>query len=88
MSTQLSLILETPGGDWIVKGTEVPRLGPGEVLIKIHSAALNPVDWAVRKYRIGEPLVREYPTCLGVDIAGTVEDIREGVQGFSKGDKV
>ena len=88
MSTQLSLILETPGGDWVVKETEIPKPGTGEILIMVYSAGLNPVDWAVRRYRIGAPLVKEYPTCLGVDIAGTVEDVGEGVTGLSRGDKV
>ena len=88
MSKQLSLVLGTPGGDWTVKETDIPIPGPGEVLVKVLSSALNPMDWKIQKYSVGEPLVSEYPAILGIDSAGEVEALGEGVTGFAKGDKV
>ena len=88
MAKQLSLVLETPGADWTVKETEIPKPEPGEVLVKIISSALNPMEWKIRKYKRGEPLVKSYPAILGIDSAGEIEEIGEEVVGFVKGDKV
>ena len=52
---------------------------------KIHSTALNPVDWKLRAY---PSFITEYPTILGIDAAGVVEEVGEGVTNFVKGDKV
>ena len=57
----------------------------GEVLVKIHATALNPVDWKIRAYDF---FIKEYPTILGTDAAGTIEAVGEGVTTFQKGDKV
>ena len=84
-STQKALVLETKFGKFNLRTTPVPKPGPGEILIKIKSTALNPVDWKIQKYSI---LTDKYPAIIGVDIAGDVEEIGEGVTGFQKGDKV
>ena len=88
MAKQLSLILETPGADWTVKETEIPKPAPGEVLVKVISSGINPMDWKIQKFHIGKPLVPSYPAILGIDSAGEVEEVGEGVTGFAKGDKV
>ena len=85
MSTQLSLILEIPGGDWIVKETEIPKPGPGEILIMIYSAGLNPVDWKIQHYGFA---VDVYPAILGTDSAGVVVEVGEGVTRVEVGDRV
>src|SRR5215212_1295219 len=61
---------------------ERPQPGDGEVLIRVHAASVNPVDW---KYRRG--LVdRQLPAVLGNDVSGTVEASR--TEGFAEGDEV
>jgi NADPH:quinone reductase-like Zn-dependent oxidoreductase len=63
-----------------------PTLGPGEILVRIAAAGLNPVDVAVRAgyYRLlGNP-----PFTVGWDISGTVEALGSGVDGFAVGDAV
>lgn len=86
MSEQKALFLKTPvKGAWSVESTTIQKPGPGELLIKIHSTALNPVDWKIREHNF--PVI-EYPAILGTDSSGTVEAVGEGVQGFEKGDKV
>ena len=62
-----------------------PKAGSGEILVKIHATALNPVDWKIQVYNF---FIEQYPAILGTDSAGTVEELGEGVTGFAKGDKV
>lgn len=85
MTQQKALILPQKGGDFVLGTKDIPKPGPGELLIKVHAAALNPVDWKFQKY--GFP-IEKYPTVLGSDGAGSVEEVGEGVQGFMKGDRV
>ena len=71
-STQKALVLETKFGKFNLHMTPVPKPGPGEILIKIKSTALNPVDWKIQKYSI---LTDKYPAIISVDIAGDVKEI-------------
>lgn len=69
--------------------TEVDRLTPGtnEVLIRIHASGLNPLDAKIRAGKAAharQPL----PAVLGVDMAGTVEEVGSGVTGLRPGDEV
>ncbi|KAE9395159.1 GroES-like protein, partial [Gymnopus androsaceus JB14] len=82
--SQKVLFLEKALGSFMVANAPIPKPGPGKVSIKVISSALNPVDWKIQAFDFGV----KYPAIIGVDIAGDVEEIGEGVQGFSKGDKV
>ncbi len=70
-----------------------PVAGDDEVLVKVHAAAVNPLDW---HYRSGTPyfmrldtgLGRPKSVRLGVDFAGTVEAIGKNVKQFRPGDEV
>jgi NADPH:quinone reductase-like Zn-dependent oxidoreductase len=64
-----------------------PVAGPGQVLIKLAAASMNPMD---RKLASGEwrPAPVFFPMVLGVDGAGLVEAIGEGTTRFVRGDKV
>jgi NADPH2:quinone reductase len=61
-----------------------PTPSPGEVVLDVHYAALNPADYylAQRQYPAGPPL----PHVLGRDGMGTVSAVGEGVTNFSVGD--
>ncbi|KAJ7484670.1 chaperonin 10-like protein [Mycena latifolia] len=82
---QQAVILPSPKAPFVIGPRDIPASEHGEVLIKIMSAALNPVNWAQQAFGL---LVPEYPVVLGCDIAGVVEALGEGVEGFEKGDKV
>src|SRR4051812_20770907 len=66
----------------------VPTPGPGEFLIRIHAAAVNPVDWKIRAGYLKEyrPLV--LPAILGYDMSGVVESAGQGANGFKPKDEV
>ncbi|MBZ9766255.1 MULTISPECIES: NADP-dependent oxidoreductase [unclassified Mesorhizobium] len=63
-----------------------PKPGPGEVLVRVKAAGVNPVDGAVRGGFI--PLLGEPPFILGWDISGTVAALGDGVTAFKLGDEV
>ncbi|KAF8499317.1 GroES-like protein [Gautieria morchelliformis] len=85
MSQQRALLLLEKQGAFSVRNIDIPKPGPGDILVKVVSIALNPIDWAIQKYGI---LREEYPAILGSDGAGIVEQVGEGVTAFKKGDKV
>ncbi|KAF5369593.1 hypothetical protein D9758_002657 [Tetrapyrgos nigripes] len=76
-SQQKALLLERKYGPFVVSTFPRPTSAlPGELLIKVQAAALNPVDWIIQKTsRFHET----YPVVCGSDIAGDVEDVGEGV---------
>ncbi|KAF9001547.1 chaperonin 10-like protein [Cyathus striatus] len=82
---QKALVLPAKFGNFVVETIDVPKPGPGEVLIKIHTTALNPVDWKIQKLGI---FYEKFPAILGTDIAGEIEELGEGVSSLKKGDKV
>jgi NADPH:quinone reductase-like Zn-dependent oxidoreductase len=64
-----------------------PKAGAGELLIRVKAAGVNPVDASVRAGRFGENRGR-LPYVPGFDVAGVVETVGEGVEGFAEGDAV
>ncbi|KAF5342097.1 hypothetical protein D9611_002018 [Ephemerocybe angulata] len=74
---QKALILQAKFGTFALSSTvSVAKPKAGEVLIKVHAAALNPIDWKIRKYGL---FIEEFPTILGSDVAGEVVELGEGV---------
>jgi NADPH2:quinone reductase len=63
-----------------------PEPGPGEALVRVQAASVNPVDYKIR--RAGPPIAPELPAVLGCDIAGEVLAVGAGVTDFSPGDAV
>jgi NADPH:quinone reductase-like Zn-dependent oxidoreductase len=77
------LLRQTGGPDVLrVEDVEEPEPADGEVLIRVHAASINPIDW---KYRRGL-MPKDLPAILGNDVSGTVE--RSRADGFSDGDDV
>lgn len=64
-----------------------PVAGAGEVLVRVHAAGVNPVDWKVREGRMKaqKPSTPQIP---GYDISGVVESVGAGVEKFKVGDQV
>ena len=85
MAEHKALVLPAKQASFVLKSVPLYTPGPGEVLIKTEAAALAPIDWAISALGV---LVENYPVIIGEDVAGTVEDIGEGVTRFKKGDRV
>ncbi|PFH50023.1 hypothetical protein AMATHDRAFT_75844 [Amanita thiersii Skay4041] len=84
-SQQKALFLDSKFGKFILDTTDVPKPGPGEILVKVKAAALNPLDWKIQKYGV---FIEKFPAILGSDMAGEIKQLGEGVTGFVVGDKV
>ncbi|TEB33452.1 GroES-like protein [Coprinellus micaceus] len=83
---QKALLLQEKLGDLVLSsGFPVPSPGPDEVLVKVHSVALNPIDWKIQKYGV---VVNTFPAVLGVDIAGEIMKLGHSVEGLGVGDRV
>ncbi|MFJ8331795.1 NADP-dependent oxidoreductase [Streptomyces sp. NPDC094437] len=67
-----------------------PVPGPGQVLIAVRAAGVNPVDWKQRTgyRRPGESADRAFPAVFGNEVSGVVERTGPGVDGFAPGDAV
>jgi NADPH:quinone reductase-like Zn-dependent oxidoreductase len=65
-----------------------PIAGPGEVLVQVHAASVNAYDVGVAAGAMKDFMAYVFPAVIGNDVAGTVESIGEGVEGFSAGDRV
>lgn len=65
----------------------VPQPKPGEILVKIHASGVNPADLKVAQGQLA-PAAPELPAVLGMDFAGVVTALGDGVTQFSVGDAV
>ena len=83
--SQKALLLPVKQGNWEVGESPIPKPGPDEVLVKIVSAALNPVDW---KIQVHGYFATEFPFVSGTDAAGIVEEVGSAVTTRAKGDKM
>lgn len=78
------------GGASVLELTDLPTPspGPGEVLVKIHAAGVNPIDWKIRNGQFECVFEHAFPITPGWDMAGVVEALGEGVSAWKAGDKV
>lgn len=67
---------------------ECPDPGEGEVLVRIKSAGVNPVDAAVARGMLKDAIPTEFPLIPGWDMAGIVEQGGHAAKRFEKGDEV
>jgi NADPH:quinone reductase-like Zn-dependent oxidoreductase len=65
-----------------------PKPGPDEVLVRVHAASLNPIDWKIRSGAAKARFPIEFPYILGRDLAGIVVSAGADVLGFKEGDPV
>ncbi|GAB2720880.1 NADP-dependent oxidoreductase [Kitasatospora kifunensis] len=67
---------------------EEPHPGPGQVRIAVLAAGVNPVDWRLREGQILGAHPIELPAGVGLDAAGVVDEVGEGVDAVTVGDHV
>ncbi|MFE4145065.1 zinc-binding dehydrogenase [Peribacillus sp. YIM B13472] len=68
-----------------VEDVETPKPGPDEILVEVYAVGLNPVDY---KTATGGNPNWSYPHILGLDVAGIVAELGEGVSKWKKRDRV
>ncbi len=85
-----AIVLREYGGPEKLSYEDVadPVAGNGQVLVRVTSTSVNPVDYKLRSgaYKSFMPLT--FPAILGNDFSGIVREVGAGVTGFAQGDKV
>ncbi len=66
----------------------MPNLNHDDVLIRVHAAAINPVDVALRQGYMAEYISPSFPLILGFDVSGTIETVGPDAAGFQIGEEV
>ncbi|MGW0562746.1 NADP-dependent oxidoreductase [Streptomyces sp. NPDC003016] len=78
------------GGPEVLAETRQPRpkVGPGEILVRVRCAAVNPVDWKIMAGGLKDLMDTVFPVIPGWDVAGVVEQVGIDVPEFAAGDEV
>jgi NADPH:quinone reductase-like Zn-dependent oxidoreductase len=76
----------TFGGPEVLEVVDVlePQAGPSQIRIAVHAVGVNPIDWKLRSGAMGG----ELPRGTGVEAAGIVDEVGDGVTGVAVGDRV
>lgn len=84
------MAIEEFGGPDQLRPRAMPRPQPagGEVLIRVVSAGVNPVDCLIRSGALRDHVPASFPLIPGWDVAGVVEELGDGAGRFRKGDRV
>ena len=90
MATMTAVRFHKYGGPAVlqVEQIERPSPGPGQVLVRVHAASVNPVDWKLRQGDMKAMFDVTFPSTAGEDLAGVVEEVGDGVEGLRVGDAV
>lgn len=85
-----AMVLNQYGEQAAFEQTEMtaPSAQPGQVIVRVAATSINTVDTMIRQMGKELPLSPELPAVLGMDFAGTIEVVGEGVTGFAPGDEV
>lgn len=89
-STMKAVQIHAFGGREVLELNDIaiPEAKQGEVLIKIHAASVNPVDWKIRQGYLQPLLNHALPLTMGWDVSGEVVAVGGGVIHLKVGDEV
>lgn len=85
--TMRAAVLEAYDAPFRLADIARPAVGSGQVLVRVAAAGLNPLDGKIRKGQAAHAR-QPAPSVLGLDLAGVVEAVGSGVEGFRTGDAV
>ncbi len=85
-----AMIIGDFGGSDVFEPADIskPEVKPGHVLVRIAATSINTVDTMIREMGRELPISPELPAVLGMDFAGTVEAVGDGVSEYAIGDEV
>jgi NADPH:quinone reductase-like Zn-dependent oxidoreductase len=90
MTTMKAMRLHAYGGPEVLAFEDAPRpqAGAGEVVVRVHAAGVNPLDWKVRAGHVKAWLQHKLPLIPGWDVSGVVEAVAPGETAVKVGDAV
>lgn len=65
-----------------------PAVSKGQVLVEVHAASINPIDWKVRAGYMKDKMPLKFPVTIGGNFSGVVKKVADGVTEFKIGDEV
>jgi NADPH:quinone reductase-like Zn-dependent oxidoreductase len=85
-----AIVIRKYGGVDVLEQADIPRpaLTAGHVVIKVEAAAVNPIDWKIRKGEMKMMVRGHFPMTLGGEVAGEIAEVAPDVTRFKVGDKV
>jgi NADPH:quinone reductase-like Zn-dependent oxidoreductase len=86
-----AVMYDTFGGPEVLELREVPEphAGADEVRVRVAAVGLNPMDWILSSMpEMAQQFGITLPSGFATDFAGTVDEVGEGVSGFTVGDRV
>ncbi|MCP4327804.1 MAG: NADP-dependent oxidoreductase [Alphaproteobacteria bacterium] len=85
-----AVFFEEFGGPEVLRVATLPApdLEDGHLLIDVHCAGVNPIDWKARSGAYTKIFGHQFPIVAGFDYSGTVQAVGRGVSGFAAGDRV
>ena len=85
-----AIVVHQYGGPDVLKFEEYPDplAGPGEVLVRVAAASVNPIDCKRRAGLTKDFYPMQFPSLIGIDMAGTVVNVGTGVVTFTAGNRV
>jgi NADPH:quinone reductase-like Zn-dependent oxidoreductase len=85
-----AIVVHQYGGPEVLNFEEYPDpvAGPGEVLVRVGAASVNPIDYKRRAGLTRDFYPIHFPGLIGVDMAGTVAKVGPGVEAFTVGNRV
>src|SRR6266581_455409 len=88
--TMKAIRIHNYGGPEVLHYEDAPRPQPqaGEVLVRVHAAGVNLIDWNVREGHMKDFWPHAFPLILGWDLSGVVAELGRGVSRFTIGDEV
>jgi NADPH:quinone reductase-like Zn-dependent oxidoreductase len=86
-TTMKAVRIHSFGGPEVLRleDAPIPQPGSGEVLVRIHTAGVNPVDWKIREGRLGKI---PFPSVAGSDFSGVIDALGAGVADFRVGEPI
>lgn len=85
-----AIVFDTFGGTEVLHEAEIatPQPGPGEVRVRVHAIGVNPIDGKIRSGAMEAAFPTALPAVPGLEFAGVVDALGEGVDDLSIGDEV
>ena len=85
-----ALVFDHFGSADVLHVAEVPEpaAGPGQVRVRVAAAGINPVDWKIRSGASAAFHEVAFPAITGLDVAGVVDSVGDGVTAWRAGDEV
>lgn len=77
-----------PAAHLEVRDIPQPEIAADQILVEVHAASVNPIDWKIREGMMAARYGDEFPMVLGLDASGVVVETGADVSDFSIGDEV